>query len=141
MEFTNVDRKVSSDEVSAVEAELNLTFPKALRSLFLEHNGGEPEPYVFQEEGLYTVVNETLPLVSEERGTAVRSYQLLVLEREIVGKNFFPFAVDAGGDYFFVDCEMPNASVYFYRSDRPENPLLNLNLSLEEFWECLQPEE
>jgi hypothetical protein len=144
MQFTNLDRKLSNEEILNVESDLGISFPESLRDLFANHNGGQPEPYVFQEQGLHTVVNETLPLFSGEgRGTAVRTYQLLVIERQIVRKNFFPFAVDAGGDYFFADCNASNSPVYFYRSDVgvDRNRLLDLNLTLNEFWDCLQPEE
>lgn len=144
MQFTNLDRNLSEEEIEHVELELGISFPESLRDLFANHNGGEPDPYVFQEQDLHTVVNETLPLISGEgRGTAVRTYQLLVVERRIVKKNFFPFAVDAGGDYFFVNCDASDSPVYFYRSDvgMDQECLIDLGLTLEEFWDCLQPEE
>jgi hypothetical protein len=144
MQFTNLDRTLSDEEIENVESDLGISFPQSLRDLFANHNGGEPDPYVFLEQGLHTVVNGTLPLISDEdRGTAVRTYQLLVVQRQLVRKNFFPFAVDAGGDYFFVDCDTPDSKVYFYRSDSnlDRNPLIDLNLTLSEFWDCLQPED
>jgi hypothetical protein len=143
MEFTNLDRKLSEEEIANVESDLGILFPASLRDLFVNHNGGDPVPYVFQGHGLHTVVNETLPLISGEgRDTAVDTYELLVLERHIVGKRFFPFAIDPGGDYFFVDCETSDSRVYFYCSDTIDhNKLIDLGLSLEEFWDRLQPED
>ena len=145
MKFVNLDKRLNAEEVSSLEEDLRISFPGPLRRLFLENNGGEPEPYVYHEDQLYTVVNETLPLVSQDgRGTAIDTYENLVLGKRIVPVNFFPFAIDAGGDYFFVDCEGPAAPVFFYRSDSilsDENCLLDLGVSLDEFWERLVPEE
>lgn len=143
MKFINLDRKLSDEEIADVESNLGISFPASLRDLFTNHNGGDPLPYVFQDYGLHTVVNETLPLISgEDRDTAVDTYRLLVLERQIVQKRFFPFAIDPGGDYFFVDCETSDSRVYFYCSDTIDhNKLLDLGLSLKQFWDCLQPED
>jgi hypothetical protein len=143
MEFTNLDRRLSDEEIANFESDLGILFPASLRDLFANHNGGAPIPYVFQGHFLHAVVNETLPLISGEgRDTAVDTYELLVLQRQIVGKRFFPFAIDPGGDYFFVDCEASDSRVYFYRSDTIDpNKLIDLGLSLKEFWDCLKPED
>ena len=97
MQFTDLDCKLSREMVENVEIDLGISFPVSLKDLFVNFNGGVPAPYVFQNFDLNTVVNETLPLIStQNRGTALYSYQLLVVERQIVNKNYFPFAVDAG---------------------------------------------
>lgn len=144
MQFTDLDCKLSREMVENVETDLGISFPESLKDLFVKFNGGDPDPYVFQNFDLNTVVNATLPLIStQNRGTALYSYQLLVVERQIVNKNYFPFAVDAGGDYFFVDCDTADARVYFYLSDAGEDRrgLLDLELTLNEFWDHLEPEE
>jgi hypothetical protein len=108
--------------------------------MYLASNGGEPDPYVFENDELDTVVSEFLPLRSESRGTAVRSYKLLVLERAVVSPNLFPFAVDGGGDYFFVDTETPDGKVFFFRSDAADPSLVSLGIDINEFWAALKPE-
>jgi hypothetical protein len=145
MKFVNHDKLPTEAEVASAEIELGFKFPASLRSFFLENNGADPVPYVFKSETLHTVVNETLPLISNTgRGTALDSYKKLVIEKAIVARNFFPFAVDAGGDYFFVNCDTPDASVHFYRSDTafPEIDILEqVASSLDEFWKALKTEE
>lgn len=145
MRFVDCDKILTSDEIESVEAELGIVFPNSLRDLFLKNNGGEPEPYVFQDELLHAVVNETLPLISDTgRETAVETYQDLVLQKGIAKRQFFPFAIDAGGDYFFVDCSDSNAPVFFYKSDTAfssAGSLEKIANSLDEFWAALQPEE
>ncbi|AEG00905.1 SMI1/KNR4 family protein [Methylomonas methanica] len=145
MIFTNQDKRVLESDVTAIETELRIRFPEPLRKLFVENNGGEPEPYVYQDDSLSTVVSETLPLISDSgRGTAVDTYNNLVVKKRLVGSNFFPFAVDAGGDYFFVDCSSDNADVYFFRSDTyPDlsKGLMNLKIGLDAFWLVLKLEE
>ncbi|MFD0892904.1 SMI1/KNR4 family protein [Luteolibacter ambystomatis] len=145
MKFINVDKILTEEEVADAEKELGFAFPKALRLLFLQHNGGDPDPYVFKSDTLDTLVNETLPLVSSKgRVAALDTYRNLILRKMIAPKKFFPFAVDPGGDYFFVDCEKMEAPVYYYRSDSifsSGQPLEQISESLEQFWKELQPEE
>lgn len=145
MKFTSLDRIPSLDEIISIESRLGITFPESLRDLFLTFNGGIPDPYVFRIDDLHTVVSETLPLISEQgRDTALESYESLVLRKHIVPTNFFPFAVDGGGDYFFVDCQESEATVYFYRSDgffAPDDPLIKVCPTLTDFWDSLTSED
>jgi len=142
MTFINPDKQLTERDIAAAENVLELIFPNPLRSFFLENNGADPEPYVFKSATLHTVVNETLPLISDTgRGTAIESYNKLVIEKKITPKNFFPFAVDPGGDYFFVDCDDSAAAVYFFRSESATDQLEKIADSLGEFWDALQTEE
>jgi SMI1-KNR4 cell-wall len=143
MFFENQDQLISPTDIQNIEAELSIRFTDSLKKLFLENNGGSPIPYVFHTNDHYTTVSETLPLQSSKgRGTAVDSYKTLVLKRNLVSKQLFPFAVDSGGDYFFVDCTPNRESVYFYQADNTfgEN-LSDLRISLEAFWNSLVAEE
>jgi SMI1-KNR4 cell-wall len=109
--------------------------------LYLLANGGIPEPYVFEDENLDTVVTEFLPLKSENANTAITCYRDLVLDKKSVPRYFFPFAVDGGGDYFFVDTATPEGAIYFYRHDNASSkPLLNLKVGFERFWALLKDE-
>ena len=142
MKFENKDKVLSVKDIQKVETELGLQFPEPLKRLFLENNGGDPDPNVYQNEDapLDTVVSETLPLVSSSDSlTAVVVYENLVLEEKLIHAVFFPFAVDPGGDYFFVNCEKADAPVYFYDSDCEDYSecLLDLGLGLDAFWESL----
>ena len=142
MDFTNADMKLSESEIRRVEDGIGLTFPGPLRLHFMNYNGGEPEPYVFENDDaqISTVVTESLPLLtSSERGTAVAAYQNLIVEKALAPKSFFPFAVDGGGDYFFIDCD--SGGVYFMKSDRyPNIELVDLHLDLDGFWQSLKNE-
>lgn len=141
MKFINPDRPVSESEIQRCESRYKIRLPKSLRQIYLQFNGGEPDLYVFKNELLDTVVSEFLPLISEVRGTSIEAYKRLVLGRNIVPDNLFPFAVDGGGDYFFADMETARGGVHFYQSDalnRP--PLLALEMSVDEFWSFLKSE-
>lgn len=143
--FSNLDMLPSKSDVLKIEFELGIRFPSPLRRLFLENNGGEPEPYVYQDANLNTIVNETLPLVSSCcRTTAVDTYKVLISNKKLLSSNFFPFAVDPGGDYFFIDCNTEDAQVFFYKHDSyfdRQNPLVDIKMGLESFWASLKPEE
>lgn len=141
MNFTNSDSPITEAQIVECEANSGIRLPASLRSTYLKYNGGEPDPYVFQDDRIDTVVSEFLPLKSMSRGSAVRSYELLVKERAIVPSNFFPFAVDGGGDYFFVDMNTPDGKVFFFLSDSTDVSALHpLGMGLYEFWDALIPE-
>lgn len=140
MRFSGSEKRLSEKELARLEGELELKFPEAVRRCYLEANGGEPEPYVFSNDLIDTVVSELLPLKSKGR-TALDTYRRLVLELKLVSPNFFPFAVDGGGDYFFVDCSSPKGNVFFYEGDSDrKDRLVDLRLGFADFWKALQPE-
>jgi cell wall assembly regulator SMI1 len=144
MKFTEAEAPLTEDDVSAAEMHAGVLFPRELRRQYLQSNGGSPEPYVYEDDNLDTVVAEYLPLKSSRgTGTAVDAYRNLVLSKKIVPPNFFPFAVDGGGDYFFLDCSSPDGLVYFYRGDTSDDEtqrLLALNVGIGEFWSRLKEE-
>jgi hypothetical protein len=126
-----------------VYAEIILGFnlQVVVRDFYLSINGGSPEPYVFEDQNIDTIVAEFLPLKSERKGTVLVSYKRLVCEKKLVPRHFLPFAVDGGGDYFFVDCSTLDGQVYFYRSDSISSErLVNLNLAFKQFWSSLKVE-
>jgi cell wall assembly regulator SMI1 len=143
MLFENQDKPMPPEEIDSIEAELGICFPNSLKNLFLENNGGSPIPYVLRTQSHHTTISETLPLKSAEgRGTAVDTYKSLVLGRNLVSRQLFPFAVDSGGDYFFIDCTPNHESIYFYKADSTFNRnLSDLCMSLDAFWNSLIDEE
>jgi len=144
MTFQDSYEALTLDEILTITKELKLTLPSELVSLYLDSNGGVPEPYVFEDENIDTVVVEFFPLKSNRiKRTAVSTYGLLVQDKKIVGRNFFPFAIDGGGDYFFVDCTTEKGLVHFYKSDRSANfaPLIPLGVGVKQFWDSLKPED
>lgn len=141
MKFSNGGPALEPDELARIEQQWGIALPAALRRMYLRSNGGSPCPYVFENDELDTVVSEFLPL-SGRTGTAIQAWTRLVKERALLGDNYFPFAVDGGGDYFFVDCHSAEGNVFFYRSDTQldDERLLDLRMGLDEFWACLKEE-
>src|SRR5262245_5551703 len=141
MQFTQSQERMSAEEIDQLETELGVRFPAPVRRCYIAANGGVPSLYVFTNDDVDTVVSELLPLKSTGTGTAVQSYRRLVLALKLVPPSMFPFAIDGGGDYFFVDCGSPKGRVFFYRGDTDEhNRLVDLGLGFEEFWASLTPE-
>ncbi|TWT91339.1 SMI1/KNR4 family protein [Neorhodopirellula pilleata] len=142
MEFLRAERGVTESEIDEIEMELALSFPESLRELYKNHNGSEPEPYVYENPELQisTVVSRILPLISEKgAGTAITSYNILIRDRRLAPQHFFPFAVDSGGDYFLMNTQTGN--VFFLRSDNfPEVEVVSLGLTLDSFWQALTDE-
>jgi hypothetical protein len=139
MEFLNPGRPVSRAEIADIEVALRLRLPVPLIWQYLQSNGGEPDPYVYEDNNLDTVVAAFLPIVSANASRTARDvYTGLVLEKKIVPQQYFPFAVDGGGDYFFVDCSTEDGEVSFFSAD--DHSLLPLLLGVQHFWQALKPE-
>ncbi len=141
MKFDDPDVSLTLPEISRIEHEIGLRFPTALRDHYLTTNGGSPDPYVYEDEKLDTALSECLPLMSM-RGThtAVETYRTLVVDKGLVPRQFFPFAVDGGGNYFFVDCSSQDADVHVYLHDTQFESVVSLGVTLQQFWARLKNE-
>lgn len=143
MKFDKSENSISADAIEKIRLDLGVNFPQELNDLYLRSNGGVPEPYVYEDDNVDTVVTEFLPISSNSnKRTSADVYKHLVLSKAIVPRHYFPFAVDGGGDYFFVDCSSKGGTVHFYRSECATSnmPLKSLEMGLDEFWLRLKPE-
>jgi cell wall assembly regulator SMI1 len=132
----NPSPSITSQDIADAEATVGIKFPLAMRSLYLLTNGGTPNPYVYEDKNIDTVVARFLPL-----STAVKTYERLVTDEQLAPQHFFPFAVDGGGDYFFIDSSTPEGAVSFYRGDTANRErMLGLGLGFDQFWSSLKAE-
>ena len=140
MEFHHCEAPPTEEQIAAFERELGLTFPRSLKEHYLRANGGSPDPYVYEDEDVDTVVSRCLPL---RRGSvsAVGLYEDLVLGKSLVPRHLFPLALDGGGDVFFVETTSEDARVYLWHHDTAFEPLVPLNVGLDEFWSRLKADE
>jgi len=142
MKISNPGKKLTRQAIERTAREFQLTFPESLIDLYLKANGGEPEPYVFQKGNIDTVVTEFLALTSTEFDTSPEVYRDLVLTKKIVPKHLYPFAIDGGGDYFFVNTIDGSEGVFLYLHDTSrKNHLVNLKMTFSEFWLSLVDSE
>jgi SMI1 / KNR4 family (SUKH-1) len=143
MKFENSEPPLNVVQIAEIESTLKLDLPQNLKKLYMTTNGGSPDPYVYEDDNVDTVVADFFPIASSSGArTAVDIYHNLVVSKKIVPRHYFPFAVDGGGDYFFVDCSSENGSTYLFRGDvaEDESNLLSLNLGIADFWSKLKPE-
>ena len=88
MKFRNCDLPLTEQDIASVEAAVGIGLPPELRAHYLAWNGGSPDPYVYEDDNLDTVVSECLPLRSTRGvGTALQTYRLLVREKHIVPRH------------------------------------------------------
>jgi SMI1-KNR4 cell-wall len=140
MKFINSEEPLTTEKIAAFERELGLHFPPGLRGHYLRANGGSPERDVYEDENVDTMIQKCLPL-RHGKGSAIRTYEVLVLSKGLVPKHFFPFACDPGGDYFYVDCSSTRGMVYLYRHDTAFEPLVDLHVSIDDFWSRLKADD
>lgn len=113
-------KEISSDEVRAVEKELNVSYPREFFEIVKMHDGGEIE-FELQEE-------ETIEGVVDIEGWGEESFRLLKhgkvhveimsnfkRTRDALPNLFIPFADDGGGNYFVFDFseDRSNPKIYF----------------------------
>ena len=134
---------LTESDLREVERRLRLSLPPELKAEYLRSNGGEPTPYVYEDDSVDTVVTRFLPLKSSRgRRTAVDVYQDLVLDGGLAPAGYFPFASDGGGDYFFVECVSGKGTVFFLASDHADEQegLRSLGVGVHEFFLRLKAE-
>jgi cell wall assembly regulator SMI1 len=140
MKFTDCKEPPTDEQIASFELELGIRFPPALREHYLHANGGSPDPYMYEDENVETVVLSCFPL-GRGKGSAISVYENLVVKKAVVPRNFFPLTSDGGGDIFFVDCSSENGTVYLWHHELgDDNPLVPLNVGLDEFWSRLKPD-
>jgi len=139
MIINDSEEPLTEENINFFERELALQFPLSLREHFLRANGGRPDLNVYEYDNVDTDVSEFLPL-RYGRGSAISVYQNHVLSKGFVPRHFFPFAVDGGGDYFYVDCSTEDGMVYLYRHDTAFEHIVPLNVGIDEFCSRLKPD-
>src|SRR6185437_16960316 len=87
---------LSQADIETAERRIGVQLPPVVQRLYLASNGGSPEPYVFSDENIDTVVSEFLQLTGGSRGTALECYQRLVEKKKLTPAHFVPFGVDGG---------------------------------------------
>ncbi|WP_174411487.1 SMI1/KNR4 family protein, partial [Enterobacter hormaechei] len=93
---------VSADELGKIEVSLGVTFPNALKSIWLISNGGilDEGRRVYQSEHYENDIKYFLPILHTKKSgilTVDDYYKDLVVNKKILAENFIPFAIDGGG--------------------------------------------
>ncbi|MGC5808096.1 SMI1/KNR4 family protein [Ralstonia pseudosolanacearum] len=139
-----MDRKPNVEKVDldVLESRFGFSFPDDLREFYLRGNGGRPMPNLFPKEGEYFSVHEFLPIKHGMRGALFEdTYADLISEGGFFPKMAIPFAIDAGGDYFYYSLEPGKfGEICFYQSDYVNDPsraIVHLAPSLREFLDGL----
>lgn len=142
--FDAVGPPIDPADLDAFQRSFGVSLPEAVRRFYLSNNGGSPDPYVFENEDLDTVVSEFLALWPiPGRSSIVSAYSRLVQDLELVQRHMLPIAVDGGGDYFFVDTSTRMGAMHFYRGDTAAEAsarLVDLRCDFETFVSLLKSE-
>jgi hypothetical protein len=125
---------LSEAELSAAEGELGVTFPDALRALFLTCNGGKPARTYFENEQIMVEIGYLLP-IRPPKAAKRRSYEEIFAALRLksgLPSALLPFAYDNGNaGVFCVDAA--SGAVVYWVHDEPEDPTKAVADSLGEF--------
>ena len=130
--FTDCRKPATDSEIAEVEARTGLHFPAALRRVFQEFNDGQPSPSWYPDPAAGVEVHQCLA-ISDGGLLAEPIYERLVRQLRLLPAGFFPFAIDPGGDYLFVDCGEASAPVFLWMHESA-GEIHPLGVGLEEFW-------
>lgn len=125
--------QISVDELDKIEALLGISFPRALKTLWLISNGGimEEGRRVYQSEHYENDIKYFLPILHTKRSgilTVDDYYKDLVVNKKHLSENFIPFAIDGGGFPYCVGIN--DGAVYFCDLENQEEIYLEPNFEI-----------
>ncbi len=128
----NPDKNVSEDYINDVEKKYGISFPKALRSFYLNHNVSElKEATIVMYREAFSV-EAILPLKYCSENVEF----LLDIHRtkKYNPQHLVPFAEDVAGELYYWDI---NTCGVYYWATGYENKPLKIARSVDEFFELL----
>ncbi|MGK4349741.1 SMI1/KNR4 family protein [Enterobacter sichuanensis] len=133
IKFVDSSPAISVDELDKIEALLGISFPRALKTLWLISNGGimEEGRRVYQSEHYENDIKYFLPILHTKRSgilTVDDYYKDLVVNKKILAENFIPFAIDGGGFPYCVGIN--DGAVYFCDLENQEEIYLEPNFEI-----------
>lgn len=120
-EFYHSEKPINDRDLDDSERLMNAKIPLQLRNFMLEHNGGMPENDAFlDDDGEWVAIHELIPIKyykesSNNKNRLMPYIAMDLWERKLIPKNFLPFAIDCGGNYFCID--LNNGKIYYYTLD------------------------
>ncbi|CAK7027181.1 MAG: hypothetical protein DELT_02622 [Desulfovibrio sp.] len=128
IKFTDCEKKLSVDDISAIERQLSVSFPKTFTSLYLEYNGGKPDRNTWVDpsgERDNIEIREFMPMLyAEQFGNdpdfTLDGRTLDEWTRKTLPMNLVQFAIDWDGNYFCLGCT-DGQIYYFIRDECDEN--------------------
>lgn len=144
MNIENSGASLTNAQIDSAERKMGVPLPSVLRDALVDANGGTPKEPLFVVDDMFYVVAEFLPLDAGsglEVGSIVDYYLDLVLQRRLWPRNYLPFAIDPGGNFYLIDCSADPADVFVWYHDVGENLPRSLRASFVRFCGSLQESE
>lgn len=143
--FINTSKPVTLEEIKEIEEKLNIVIPKQLIKHYMKYNGGIPKRKFLYSyiSDIETSVNTFLSMkYKNEVGYSLEDMYLHFTSKNIIPRNYLPFACDFGSNLFCVNLE--DEKIVMIWLDMGEvNPdmIPVLCNSFDEFIDALEEEE
>ena len=120
--------------INDIEATFNIQLPKALKKYYLAYGNSSIKTCQFKANGFLC---DVAAIISIDINDAMSFYKVVEYGRSDgwIPDNYFPFAHDSGGNYYFWDSISQH--VYLIFNDNVENPY-EICESLEAFFKLLK---
>lgn len=119
MELTNIGEKLTEDDISKVESELNVILPQDYKNFLLQNNGGSPtENFVFDFTQIMPESGKPF-----DNSSVIREFSTLselpffygnLIGEEVIPEKFLPIASDPFGNEILLCADENNyGKIYF----------------------------
>lgn len=119
MELTNVGEKLTEQDISKIENELDVQLPQDYKNFLLKNNGGSPvEGWIFDFTQIIPESDEPF-----ENNSVIRKFSALselpffygnLIAEELIPKKFLPIASDPFGNEILLCADQDNyGRIYF----------------------------
>ena len=138
--FDAVGQLPNESDMRKLVALVGFEIPDVVKVYFMQFGGGVPNPFLLRiQDFVDTEVSYLLSILADSGGPSIGDVYLNFRESERVPQGFLPFAVDGGGDFFFVNCLKSSTPTFFYDS-KVNRRLIDLDRGFEDFWDLLESE-
>lgn len=120
LKFIRQNNSVSKHEISFVETELGIEFPKSYRDFLLKYNGG------LSEEGVFDIPNRGHSSIIFYGINTKNDYSDLLINykayKDRLPKNVIPIGFDPGGNLVCILMLIDGHKLYFWDHEVENNP-------------------
>ena len=122
--FKHSGKVLNNNDFIQIESKYNFKFPKEVKELYMEFNGGEPEKYIYiDEDGDDYVVQKILSIKYSEKFTNTLEGYIESFRRDNIIPNWLiPFGYDPGGNIYCFSLQNDEfGTIYFWDHEYDEN--------------------
>ena len=123
-EFSKIGPAITQSDIRKLESDLGIRLPEAMRSHYLQFNGGTPNldwfPMTDDWDAIW--IHKFLPIATRDgEESTIQSVYARVAGNTGYPRSLVPFAIDPGGNLFCVDTD--SGAIHYWLTDTYDEAL------------------